>query len=595
MGLGAAAALVVAVIAILLLARPDTGPGTGADGSSPGRAGCQPLVVLSSTEKAAIMTALAADYNATDPHVGADCIDVRISAKASGGAEQALAAGWNTAIDGPAPTVWSPAASTWVELLRTQRTNADKTPLAPADNPSLAATPVVFAMPEPMARALGWPDTPIGWKTLADLAANPAGWAIVGHPEWGAFTLGKTSPYFSTSGLAGTLGEYYASTGTSSDLKTSDVTDPATAATVAGIESAVTHYGDTTLTFLDTAYRLGQQSSVPYVSAVVVEEKSVHDYNAGNPSGADGAGGPPPRTPLVAVQPAEGTLYSDNPYVVLDADWVDDTGRTAAQGFLQFLQSPQGQARFTAAGFRTPDGTPGEPITSDPAHFTAAAPATVLDAPPGATIDAVLGQWKELRKKARIMVVMDVSGSMDEDAGDGKTKLEKASDAVRASLPEFNAADEVGLAIFSTRVPDSGNGTYRVVVPVGPMGVNGPTIEAALASLRPLSGTPLYNTVALADEQAKASLDPERINAIVVLTDGKNDAPASISLDDLLGRIRTTNENRADAVKVFTIGYGADADMGVLRSISEATEASAYDATDPAKIDKVLTSVMSNF
>jgi Ca-activated chloride channel homolog len=46
---------------------------------------------------------------------------------------------------------------------------------------------------------------------------------------------------------------------------------------------------------------------------------------------------------------------------------------------------------------------------------------------------------------------------------------------------------------------------------------------------------------------------------------------------------------------VFTIAYGGDADLSVLERIAEATNAAAYDASDPATINKVFTSVISNF
>jgi Ca-activated chloride channel family protein len=46
---------------------------------------------------------------------------------------------------------------------------------------------------------------------------------------------------------------------------------------------------------------------------------------------------------------------------------------------------------------------------------------------------------------------------------------------------------------------------------------------------------------------------------------------------------------------VFSIAYGEDADLGTLKSISEATRAAAYDATNPTTIDSVFTNVLSNF
>ena len=138
----------------------------------------------------------------------------------------------------------------------------------------------------PMAEALGWPDTPIGWTEIRALANNPEGWASVGHPEWGDFKLGKTNPNISTSGLAATIGQLVAATGRSSDLTSADIADPEVRQALADTENAVAHYGDTTLTFaasLLAADDVGQ--GLKYVGAVALEAKSVADYNAGNPSG----------------------------------------------------------------------------------------------------------------------------------------------------------------------------------------------------------------------------------------------------------------------------------------------------------------------
>ena len=48
-------------------------------------------------------------------------------------------------------------------------------------------------------------------------------------------------------------------------------------------------------------------------------------------------------------------------------------------------------------------------------------------------------------------------------------------------------------------------------------------------------------------------------------------------------------------MRIFTIGYGKDADLGVLRRIAESTNAAAYDASDPTSINQVFTAVISNF
>lgn len=85
----------------------------------------------------------------------------------------------------------------------------------------------------------------------------------------------------------------------------------------------------------------------------------------------------------------------------------------------------------------------------------------------------------------------------------------------------------------------------------------------------------------------------DAINAVVFLTDGKNEDNNSISLDNLLPDLR--HEAGQETVRMFTIAYGGDADLDVLRRISQATDAAAYDSRKPGSIDEVFTAVISNF
>ena len=46
---------------------------------------------------------------------------------------------------------------------------------------------------------------------------------------------------------------------------------------------------------------------------------------------------------------------------------------------------------------------------------------------------------------------------------------------------------------------------------------------------------------------------------------------------------------------VFTLAYGADADVATLQAISSATGAHYYDATDPTKVSDVLGDLVTSF
>ena len=597
--------LVAAVLGVLLIvfvrmvvagdSEEAAAPQEGAATQAPAPEDCTTVSIVASSEKAELLRGLADAYNARGAQVDGQCMWMIVSTKASGGAATALARGWDPAVDGPQPDVWTPASSSWAVLVDQQATELDRPSPMPDEQPSLVQTPLVLAMPRPMAEALGWPDKAIGWADLAALAKAKDGWASTGHPEWGRFKLGKTNPHYSTSGLNATIASYFAATGVSSDLTEAQVADEATRAFVERLESAVVHYGDTTLTFLDNMTRAAAEGQgLTYVSAVTVEEKSVLDYNLGNPTGNPATLGqqPPPSIPLAAIYPSDGTLLSDNPWLVLDAEWVTDAKRRAAGDFLAWLREPSQQQRFLDAGFRTFDGQPGAVHT--PANgMLPAGPSVILDPPSPAVLAAVQDSWDELRKRAHVLLVMDVSGSMGEMVdGAGQTKLELAQAAAIGALDGFAANDEAGLWAFSTGRGPSGE-PWAKLQPIGRASDTIPAMKSQIATMVADGGTALYATLRQAQREMLADLDTKRINAIILLSDGKNEYPPDTDLSGLLDQLQ--GESVDTSVRVFTIGYGQGADTEALMAIADASRGQYYEASDPTSIERVLTSVLSNF
>ncbi|MGZ8629625.1 MAG: substrate-binding and vWA domain-containing protein [Actinomycetota bacterium] len=589
------AAVVVGVALILYFRGAFSGGDDGGTASPPlgPRGDCLQLALTASSEKAALLGEIAADYNDTDPQVGGECVNVVVTSKSSGATMDALSRGWDERVDGPRPDVWSPAASSWVVLLQQRTASADRPNLVPDEYENVAWSPLVVAMPQPMAEALGWPKAQIGWKTLFDLAQDPAGWGAYGHPEWGAFKLGKTNPNFSTSGLHALVGSYFAATGLSSDLSIARIEEPDVQDFVRGVESSVVHYGDISLTFLANLQRADDRGEgLTYISAVTVEEKSVWDYNQGNPEGDPETLGdhPPPSVPLVAIYPEEGTLVSDHPFVPLAAPWVDDAKREGAQGFLEFLQADEQQERFTEYAFRRYDATPGPLIT--PANgLLPQQPKLTLDPPAPDVLDRIQRSWEDVRKRARVLILIDVSGSMGESVAEaGASKLELAKEAAIASLDLFAPDDDVGLWVFTTDIDRPGGSDVAELIEVGPLGPNVDRFRREIRGLTPLNGTPLYTAIEDAVTSMRAGLDADRINGVVVLSDGRNEDPRNNDLEGLLRELDSELN-----VRVFPIAYGADADLRTLTDIAEASRAAVYDASDPSTIDKVFVSVISNF
>lgn len=596
-------AAVAAIAAAAVLAAACSG---GESGSGDDRSECIQVDAAVSSEKIDLLGDLADDFNDSGATVDGTCIDVEVQKVASGVAAERLADGWDTATDGPRPVIWSPASSAWGQILNQRLSTAGKPAMA-TDPVSFMNTPLVIAMPRPMAEALGWPDQPIGWSDILALSRSANGWADEGHPEWGRFRLGKTNPNYSTSGLHALIAQTYAATGKTAGLSSEDLQNPTVQQYGRDIESSVVHYGDITMTFLNNWFRADRRgTALNYASAVAVEEKSLIDYNAGNPDGEldQGEKPRPPRTPLVAIYPTEGTLYSDNPLFVLDADWVSGPQRAAAQQFQKFVMEPKNQEKVLKFGFRpgNPDVAVGAPITADNG-VDPNQPQTLLEVPSGAVMDELLGRWAEQRKGARVMLVIDVSGSMGDPADPsdpgGPTKLDLAKEAVIDGLDSFKAEDLVGVRIFTSGI-DGGSADFVDLAPVQAIGPNRERIKNQVDQLSPLNGTPLYTVTQRSYDQMLTGYDPALINAVILLTDGRNDdgnaADDRDQLQSLLADVKNSNDGEnSRPVRIFTIAYGGDTNPAELKRISEASNATAYTATDATTINDVFAAVVSNF
>jgi Ca-activated chloride channel family protein len=543
-GVGCLVAVVVVVAMCHTIHGSHTPPGPSRGAPDPN---CIGVVVVSSQEKSDLLAQLAGEYH---PKRNDSCVDVRVNTLASGNAETALARGWSPA-DGPQPTVWAPAATSWLGILRQDLVTRDITNLLPAEAPSLMQSPLVLAMPKPMAQALGWPNSPVGWADVLKLAQDPQGWGRYGHPEWGRFRLGKTSPAQSTSGLHALVATYYAATGLSADLTAANVQDPKVSDFVRGVEASVLHYGNTVSSFFDGLRASdSKKSAMSYVSAIATEEKQVLDYNASQPA-----------TPLVAVYPKDGTMVADHPYAILNVSWVKE---------------PERQKRFLAAGFRDAHGHAAFGLDSG---IVPDGPALVLQPPAPAVLDLVRKAWGDVRKRARVLLVLDISGSMDGE------KLKQVKAAGAAVLNVFSPDDAVGLWVFSDLIDQ--------LDPISQLSPHHAQLARHIEVLEAGGGTALYRVTAEAVRHVQGSWDPTRINAVVLLTDGQNSDPTNNDLVGLVHSLET--QPAATTVPVFTIGYGRDADLSALKRISQASTGRSYNAPDPAQIGSVFADVISNF
>jgi Ca-activated chloride channel homolog len=553
----------VAVVAVGLVAALSAGDGdeSGSSGGGSGPQAPQGSVRVSfaySPEKEKLLKPLIRRFNSQRAKLNGKPVFVEGEVVSSGEAESKLASG---ALE---LTAWSPASSLWGRLLNFE---ADRS-LAPDENPSIVRTPLVIAMWEPFARALGWPREQLGFEQIIRLARSNQGFAEFGHPEFGSFKLVHTNPDFSTSGLEAVVAEYYAATGKKEGLTEADVEGSGARTIVRDIERSIVHYGDTTLFIADQMRREGPG----YASAVAMEEVTLLDFNRDRGS----------QPKLVALYPPEGTFYSDNPFIVLDAPWVRPAQRQGAERFQQFLQDEITPELAAQSGFRPAslDDEPVAPVSKengvDPAK-----PERVLGLPEPRVLDAVRRAWRQDRKPASVLLVVDTSGSMAEES-----RLERAKAGLRSFFRNVGQQDSVGLTIFSDRITP--------LIQVGPYRANAPKLRQTVRNLIADGGTAVYDATIDGFRTVRRGASPDRINAVVVLTDGE-DTDSGASADDVVAAVRAQGDSD-DQVRVFTIAYSAGA-VGAaeaLKKISEASGGQAYEG-DTEDIEAVYRSISSFF
>ena len=548
----------LAVAAVGAVAFVSRGGGSDGGGGASAPEGAVAIRFVFSPEKERLLEPLIERFNERGERAGGRPVFVEGRAMSSGEAEEKIARG---ALE---PVAWSPASSLWGRLLNF---DGDRR-YVPERNPSIVRTPLVIAMWEPMARALGHPRRQLGFADVLRLAASRRGWSAYGKPQFGPFKLVHTNPDFSASGLSAVVAEYYAATGKKEGLSERDVTASPARARVREIERSIVHYGDTTLFIADQLRRKGPG----YASAAAMEETTLLDFNRTR--------GSQPR--LVAIYPKEGTFHSDNPFVVLDAPWVSAQERAGAHAFQRFLAEEITPQRAAELGFRPAalDAEVPPPLTPangvDPRQ-----PRRLLDLPEPRVLNRVKAAWREDRKPANVVLVLDTSGSMNVE-----NRLENAKEGLAAFLGEVSPNDRVGLDRFSDRI--------ERVVPLRPVRENRSRLRSSLRELHAGGGAAVYDATADAVEAVAALRDRNRINAVVVLTDGE-DTDSSLAVEQLVQRLSVEGEAEG-RVRVFTIAYGAEAAGAedALRRIAEASDGQAYTGTT-ADIRAVYRSISSFF
>ncbi|GIH12501.1 hypothetical protein Raf01_06730 [Rugosimonospora africana] len=446
------------------------------------------------------------------------------------------------------PDVWIPDSSFWLERIRMVNAN-----IVPAVAQSVGQSPVVLAVPQPLAKqVLGWPNAKVTWAGLLQKMTSGTG-----------LKAGIVDPQRDAAGLSGLLA-LSAAAASSGGVQ-------AQQATVAALRGLANNRSTVRADLVGRFPRAADATTLAGgLAAAPLSEQAVIAYNAAQPP-----------VPLAAVylNPAPPAL--DYPYAVLPS--ATNQAVSAANDLLGQLTGAPYRTALAQHGLRTADGTTAAGFANQPGAPTSATPAGSADP---AVISQLLNTWSAVTQAGRILAVLDVSGSMKTQVptAGNKSREEVTVQAAAGGLSLFGDDWSVGLWEFSTKL--NGSIPYKQLVPIGPVSSQRAALAAGLNGIRPTNGdTGLYDTVLAAYKQVQANWDPAKVNSIVLMTDGQNDNPGGLTLDQLIQQLKKTVDPQRK-VEVIAIGIG-EASQAELQQITNVTSGQVFFASDPSKINQI--------
>jgi Ca-activated chloride channel homolog len=253
-----------------------------------------------------------------------------------------------------APDIWIPDSSIWL-----QRLAAANAGLVPASAASVAQSPLVLAMPEPVARSLGWPDKPPTWATVLASLTHGNG-----------LRPGIVDPARDVTGLAGLLA-----------LRASVPASDAQAV-LSGMHTLALGRCTVRAELLSQFPRASDARTLAQALAVApLPEQSVIGYDATEPP-----------VPVVALPFGDTASALDYPFAVLPGARAGVAG--AAQELFTALAGADYQHRLAVLGLRGADGSAGAGFATPPGTPTASPNRSAPVDP--AAVDQTLALWSQV-------------------------------------------------------------------------------------------------------------------------------------------------------------------------------------------------------
>ncbi|MET7751198.1 substrate-binding domain-containing protein [Micromonospora sp. NPDC005367] len=519
------------------------------------------LSVAVSAELAPAVDAAAGQWVKDGAAVGGTCIAVDVTASEPvdvaavvAGKHGAVLAGVGQASGtAVAPDVWIPDSSTWLVRLK-----KEATAFAPTNGASIARSPVVVAMPQPIASRLGWPNAKLKWTDLLKQVNSSK-----------PLSTGIVEPTRDAAGLSGLMSLTAAASGAGGDQQT----------TVGALRALATGRSALRNDLLARFPKSTDSAAIASgLGAAALSEEDVIAYNKTKPP-----------VPLAALYLEPTPAPLDYPFAVLPG--VEPDKASAARVLFELLTTANFRDRLAAQGLRAPDGTFGagfEAPEGAPGPAGPSAPpsggGTAAGGLDGDSIDRVVSSWSIATQTGRMLAVIDVSGSMKAavPAANNRSREEVTVEAARRGLGLFDDSWSIGLWTFSTNLV--GSRDYKELVGIAPLSGNRGKLESTLSAIRPSNGdTGLYDTILAAYKTVQGDWQAGRVNSVVLFTDGKNDDKSGISQAKLLAELKRLADPERP-VQVILIGIGDGVSKAELDSITKETGGGSFVAKNPTEI-----------
>lgn len=176
---------------------------------------------------------------------------------------------------------------------------------------------------------------------------------------------------------------------------------------------------------------------------------------------------------------------------------------------------------------------------------------------------------KDARPPINVAIVMDKSGSMQ--TGD---KIEQARDAAILALESLGPEDIVSVVTYDTSV--------QVLVPATKL-THRDQVISQIRGIQPGGSTALFAGVSKGAEELRKFVEKERINRLILLSDGLANVGPSAPGD--LGELG--DSLRKESISVSTIGLGLDFSEDLMTQLATRSDGNHYFAengTDLARI-----------